>query len=214
MRRSVFAAWALALTAGSAHAFLPVPSAAPALIALRPAASSGVVVKGRVSAHAPGCVCGSCRLGHGAGCACGSCARSMGRESAVRLSMGLGAAEVLAQSDKRVMAEATSLGGDSKTYCESMNEIFPGAIDEEKFIESMSRVVMERGFNPKSSINLVSTCRDEICRPFADKLDSLWGEVENVYVERMYTRSIHTRHTCAHFMHTQLQRRGWWPVRK
>jgi len=94
--------------------------------------------------------------------------------------MGLGAAEVLAQSDKRVMAEATSLGGDSKTYCESMNEIFPGAIDEEKFIESMSRVVMERGFNPKSSINLVSTCRDEICRPFADKLDSLWGESFNI----------------------------------
>ena len=98
----------------------------------------------------------------------------------MRLSMGVGAAELQAQSDKRVMAEASSLGGDSKSYCNNMNELFPGAIDEEKFIESMSRVVMARGFNPKTSINLVSTCRDEICRPFADKLDSLWGESFNI----------------------------------
>jgi len=54
------------------------------------------------------------------------------------------------------------------------------AVAEEKFIENMSRVVMEVGFNPKTAINLVSTCRDEICRPFTEKLDSLWGESFNI----------------------------------
>jgi hypothetical protein len=51
---------------------------------------------------------------------------------------------------------------------------------QEKFIENMSKVVMEKGFNPKTAINLVSTCRDEICRPFTEKLDSLWGESFNI----------------------------------
>jgi hypothetical protein len=59
-------------------------------------------------------------------------------------------------------------------------QLFPGAIPEDKFIESMSRVVMGKGFNPKTSINMVSTCRDEICRPFVEELDSLWGESFNI----------------------------------
>jgi len=40
----------------------------------------------------------------------------------------------------------------------------------------MSRVLYDKGFNPDSAINLVSTCRDEICRPFTEKLDGKWGE--------------------------------------
>ena len=36
--------------------------------------------------------------------------------------------------------------------------------------------VQDKGFNPLTAINLVSTCRDEICRPFTDKLDAKWGE--------------------------------------
>ncbi len=29
------------------------------------------------------------------------------------------------------------------------------------------------GFLPETSINLVSTCRDELCRPFVDLLDAV-----------------------------------------
>ena len=36
------------------------------------------------------------------------------------------------------------------------------------------------GFNPNTSINLVSTCRDEICRPFTEKLDRIWGSSFNI----------------------------------
>ena len=37
-------------------------------------------------------------------------------------------------------------------------------------------MVQDKGFNPLTAINLVSTCRDEICRPFTEKLDAKWGE--------------------------------------
>jgi hypothetical protein len=68
------------------------------------------------------------------------------------------------------------LGMDVETYADSLDKLFPGAVDEASFIESMSRVVGDKGFNPLTAINLVSTCRDEICRPFTDKLDAKWGE--------------------------------------
>jgi hypothetical protein len=68
------------------------------------------------------------------------------------------------------------LGMDSETYADSLDKLFPGAVDEASFIEAMSRVVGDKGFNPLSAINLVSTCRDEICRPFTEKLDEKWSE--------------------------------------
>ena len=34
----------------------------------------------------------------------------------------------------------------------------------------------DKGFNPSSAINLVSTCRDEVCHSFTEKLDGKWGE--------------------------------------
>lgn len=35
------------------------------------------------------------------------------------------------------------------------------------------QVLGTHGYNPKTSINLVSTCRDELCRPFTDNLDAV-----------------------------------------
>jgi len=74
------------------------------------------------------------------------------------------------------VATKTGVGMDSATYAQSLDTIFPGAVDEATYIEAMSRVVQDKGFNPLTAINLVSTCRDEICRPFTEKLDAKWGE--------------------------------------
>lgn len=68
------------------------------------------------------------------------------------------------------------VGMDSTTYGESLSALFPGAIDEATFIDAMFQVLKDRGFNPSSAINLVSTCRDGICSPFTEKLDDKWGE--------------------------------------
>jgi len=50
---------------------------------------------------------------------------------------------------------------------------FPRALPEADFQECMSAVLIDNGFNPDNSINLVATCRDELCRPFTDGLDSV-----------------------------------------
>ena len=151
MRRSILA---LAL-AGSAQAFSFAPTThAPALRTSAPAISS----KG---AHMAGCACTSCRALH------------TRRVGASRLSMST-------VTEDRERTEANALGSNPKDYANTLNELFPGTVDEATFIEAMSRVVMEKGFNPKTAINLVSTCRDEICRPFAEKLDGLWGESFNI----------------------------------
>jgi len=103
MRISIFAAWALAMTASSAHAFLPVPSAAPALISLRHA--------GPLASRF-----------HSVGCACGSwCGPTVGRAQRDKLSLRM--QEV---GDERIFGEASKLSADSATYCHSLEELFPG----------------------------------------------------------------------------------------
>ena len=56
-----------------------------------------------------------------------------------------------------------------------MEEKFPGAMPENAFIRQATDVLLDHCFNPSNSINLISTCRDEICRPFTQELDRLWG---------------------------------------
>ena len=160
MRRSVFTAGALALIATSANAF--APSAAPS-IALRKAGATAPLA--RKSGHFAGCACG----------ACGGLSKRRGFSTRRKQDTSLSMAAV-DPAHARIMEEASNLAADSETYCKNLDQLFPGAVSEEKFIEQMSKVVMEVGFNPKTAINLVSTCRDEICRPFTEKLDSLWGE--------------------------------------
>jgi len=40
----------------------------------------------------------------------------------------------------------------------------------------MSKVLENHGFNPSTAINLVSNCRDELCRPFTEYLDTKWAK--------------------------------------
>jgi len=65
-------------------------------------------------------------------------------------------------------------------YADLLENHFPRAIPDSLFIKHMSDVLFKHGFTSETSINLVSTCRDEICRPFTDQLDRLWGSSFNV----------------------------------
>ncbi|EKX48690.1 hypothetical protein GUITHDRAFT_53607, partial [Guillardia theta CCMP2712] len=42
------------------------------------------------------------------------------------------------------------------------------------FIDHANKVLNKHGFTSKTSINLVSHCRDELCRPFTEAIDSSW----------------------------------------
>jgi hypothetical protein len=60
-------------------------------------------------------------------------------------------------------------------YMNTLEEKFPGAIPEDFFIQQATDILERHGFTPNNAINLVSTCRDEICRSFTLELDRLWG---------------------------------------
>jgi len=94
--------------------------------------------------------------------------------SAIKSMFGLETMSERSMSSRHAgfLAKSYNAGG----YAGSLEKTFPGVIDEESFIEMMTKVVNEKGFSPETSINLVSTCRDEICKPFTEKLDSMWSQ--------------------------------------
>jgi len=61
----------------------------------------------------------------------------------------------------------------SRRFAKVLVGAFPRALPEADFQECMSAVLIDNGFNPDNSINMVATCRDELCRPFTDGLDSV-----------------------------------------
>jgi len=65
-------------------------------------------------------------------------------------------------------------------YAELLEELFPNIVPEEVLISEVTKVLNAHGFTPKTAINLVSCCRDELCRPFTDELDSKWGHSFNI----------------------------------
>ncbi len=77
-----------------------------------------------------------------------------------------------ARSRKSTLRVTTSSTG---PYMNTLEEKFPGAIPEDFFIQQATDILERHGFTPNNAINLVSTCRDEICRSFTLELDRLWG---------------------------------------
>jgi len=61
-----------------------------------------------------------------------------------------------------------------------LEKTFPRAVPESVFIDHATEVLNKHGFTPETSINLVSTCRDELCRPFTEHLDAKWGDYFNI----------------------------------
>jgi len=59
-------------------------------------------------------------------------------------------------------------------YSETLENLFPRAVPEKVLVEHVSKVLNKHGYTTDTSINLVSTCRDEICRPFVSEIDKVW----------------------------------------
>ena len=69
--------------------------------------------------------------------------------------------------------ELTKFDTDAHVQC--LEEHYPRCLPEPVLIDLMTDVLAEHGFTPATAINLVSNCRDEICRPFTEYLDEKWG---------------------------------------
>ena len=64
---------------------------------------------------------------------------------------------------------------DAVDHIQALEQTFPRCVPEPVLIDHMTKVLEKHGFTASTSINLVSTCRDEICRPFTEYLDDKWG---------------------------------------
>ncbi len=52
---------------------------------------------------------------------------------------------------------------------------FPGAFPMTQYIETSRQQLAARGFVPDNTLACIGLCRDEICVPFADALQVVWG---------------------------------------
>ena len=57
----------------------------------------------------------------------------------------------------------------------ALEQAFPRVVPEPVLIDHVAEVIKKHGFTGISAINLVSCCRDELCRPFTEYLDEKWG---------------------------------------
>jgi len=64
---------------------------------------------------------------------------------------------------------------DTEAHIQCLEENYPRSVPEPVLIDLMSDVLKDHGFTSATAINLVSNCRDEICRPFTEYLDEKWG---------------------------------------
>ena len=62
-----------------------------------------------------------------------------------------------------------------KEHNEALEQAFPRVVPEPVLIDHVAEVIEKHGFTGSTAINLVSCCRDELCRPFTEYLDNKWG---------------------------------------
>ena len=65
---------------------------------------------------------------------------------------------------------------DVKSHVQKLEDKFPHVVPENMLIGHMSAVLGKHGFTPATAINMVSTCRDEICHSFTATLAKVWDK--------------------------------------
>lgn len=65
---------------------------------------------------------------------------------------------------------------DVSGHVSKLEEVFPDLVPEDMLIQHMSTLLEKHGFTSSTAINLVSTCRDEICHTFTSALDRTWDK--------------------------------------
>ncbi len=61
------------------------------------------------------------------------------------------------------------------SFEESVEELFPGALPSEEFLDQVEASVGPMGFTPERTLSLVSVCRDELTSRFTTRIDQRWG---------------------------------------
>jgi len=75
------------------------------------------------------------------------------------------------------MSLSSSVGDESPehvNWLKTLQHTYPGSIREESFTKSTHIALGELGFLNSNTLACVSVCRDEMCLPFLDLVDSKW----------------------------------------
>ena len=63
------------------------------------------------------------------------------------------------------------------SFAEAVARHFPGTIPLSPFMRRAAvSLIQDHGFSPSNSLACVGVCRDELCRPLTDEVESIWGE--------------------------------------
>jgi len=92
------------------------------------------------------------------------------------------------ESDKNSMAKvsyqgpifsSTGLALDCSHFDETLMQHFPGSRPSQEFIDYSLCILKPFGFQPDNSMACASVCRDELTRPFINKINEAWGSLFN-----------------------------------
>ena len=74
---------------------------------------------------------------------------------------------------------STGLPLESSHFDETLMRHFPGSRPSQEFIDYSLRILKPFGFQPDNSMACASVCRDELTRPFINKINETWGSLFN-----------------------------------
>eukprot|EP00026_Physarum_polycephalum_P011689 Phypoly_transcript_11930.p1 GENE.Phypoly_transcript_11930~~Phypoly_transcript_11930.p1 ORF type:complete len:334 (+),score=73.14 Phypoly_transcript_11930:115-1116(+) len=63
---------------------------------------------------------------------------------------------------------------DKPTWEVAIQDHFPGSIREETYVKQTYKALNDLGFYNYNTLSCVSLCRDEMCSPFLEEIDTLW----------------------------------------
>jgi hypothetical protein len=83
---------------------------------------------------------------------------------------------------------------------QALEQAFPRVVPEPVLIDHVAEVIEKHGFKGSTAINLVSCCRDELCRPFTEYLDNKWG-LPSFNIASLAGMRVHLDASCDPFIH-------------
>ena len=77
-------------------------------------------------------------------------------------------------SDADPYASMSYANSETPAFREKLDAFFPGALHHEEAAVRATHVLRQHGFTAQQTMAVVAQCRDEICKPFVDAIDTNW----------------------------------------
>lgn len=89
-----------------------------------------------------------------------------------------------AETISRPAAAADAVAPEAAVVIESpklwIKENLPGALRGKDFVRLTADILNRQGMSPENTVACVGVCRDELCQPLVDSIESEWGDAFNM----------------------------------